>query len=86
MKEKIAVIGMSFQLPEAETREQLHWNLVRKKVSVRDVSDARKQLASGAVPDALQLAAVEDLALFDNSFSRSPTVRLVPCVRKHVFR
>ncbi|MFR6586637.1 MAG: beta-ketoacyl synthase N-terminal-like domain-containing protein [Ruminococcus sp.] len=39
-----------------------------KKVSVRDVSDARKQLASGAVPDALQLAAVEDLALFDNSF------------------
>ena len=68
MKEKIAVIGMSFQLPEAETREQLHWNLVRKKVSVRDVSDARKQLASGAVPDALQLAAVEDLALFDNSF------------------
>ena len=24
MKEKIAVIGMSFQLPEAETREQLH--------------------------------------------------------------
>lgn len=68
MKEKIAVIGMSFQLPEAETREQLHWNLMRKKVSVRDVSDARKQLANGAVPDALQLAAVEDLALFDNSF------------------
>ena len=68
MKEKIAVIGMSFQLPEAETREQLHWNLMRKKVSVRDVSDARKQLANGAVPDALQLTAVEDLALFDNSF------------------
>ena len=68
MKNKIAVIGVSFKFPGADNFEQFHWNLMRKKVSVSEIDDRRFKYVNNPSTDKFRLGYIENIDLFDNSF------------------
>ncbi len=68
MKVKIAVIGMNFRLPGADSIEQLHWLLMRKKSMIRSLDDSRMRFVSEPEGKERRHGFIEDIDAFDNSF------------------
>ncbi|HNZ99583.1 beta-ketoacyl synthase N-terminal-like domain-containing protein [Ruminococcus sp.] len=68
MKSRIAVIGINFRLPNADSRQQLHWNLMRKKSAVRELDGTRTRFVNDPVTEKQSLAFLDDIDVFDNSF------------------
>ncbi len=65
---KIAVIGMSSRLPDADDLEQLHCNLLQKKVSMHKVSNERNSLFRVYGTENGKISQLKDIDLFDNHF------------------
>lgn len=83
MDKRIAVIGISFRFPDTNNMNELHWNLIRKKNSIRCIDSERKKLL-GTDKD-FDMAFLSRIDEFDNDFfgisnreakSMSPQMRI----------
>lgn len=68
MYNKIAVIGISVKLPGAETLDSFHRNLIRRKNSMRELSEERKKLLGYDDEVSYYLAEIKGIDEFDNEY------------------